>query len=63
MIAPVGEKLLFEHTKFSATRGGGDLPRHACMHVCMHVCMHFNKDNFIIRSRTITIKGNVLCAI
>ena len=27
MIAPVGEKLLFEHTKFSATRGG-DLPRH-----------------------------------
>ena len=23
MIAPVGEKLLFEHTKFSATRGGG----------------------------------------
>ena len=23
VIAPVGEKLLFEHTKFSATRGGG----------------------------------------
>ena len=23
MIAPVGEKLLFEHTKFSAIRGGG----------------------------------------
>ena len=23
MIAPVGEKLLFEHTKFPATRGGG----------------------------------------
>ena len=28
MIAPVGEKLLFEHTKFSATRGGGDHPYH-----------------------------------
>ena len=27
VIAPVGEKLLFEHTKFSATMGG-DLPRH-----------------------------------
>ena len=24
VIAPVGEKLLFGHTKFSATRGGGD---------------------------------------
>ena len=23
VIAPVGEKLLFEHTQFSATRGGG----------------------------------------
>ena len=23
VIAPVGEKLLFEHTKFSAIRGGG----------------------------------------
>ena len=22
VIAPIGEKLLFEHTKFSATRGG-----------------------------------------
>ena len=29
VIAPVGEKLLFEHTKFSATRGGGgDHPYH-----------------------------------
>ena len=30
VIAPVGEKLLFEHTKFSATRGGGwsPLPPH-----------------------------------
>ena len=28
MIAPVGEKLLFEHNKISATRGGGDLPCH-----------------------------------
>ena len=26
VIAPVGEKLLFEHTKFSATREGGDHP-------------------------------------
>ena len=29
MIAPVGEKLLFERNKISATRGGGgDLPCH-----------------------------------
>ena len=28
VIAPVGEKLLFEHTKFSATRGGSPLPPH-----------------------------------
>ena len=35
VIAPVGEKLLFEHTKFSATRGD-DHPYHH--HPCIRHC-------------------------
>ena len=34
MIAPVGEKLLFEHTKFSATRGGDHPYPPPCIRHC-----------------------------
>ena len=48
MIAPVGEKLLFEHTTFSATKGGGGDhpypppldPPLTCVYVGMYVVMY-----------------------
>ena len=56
VIAPVGEKLLFEHTTFSATRGG-DHPYHptppvsatayTCTYVCILSCMYTYTDAYI----------------
>ena len=49
VIAPVGEKLLFEHIKFSAT-GGGDHPYHPPPLDPPLTCIHKQKSVFIVRT-------------